>query len=173
MAGGDPLERPEELLRRVYAYVAYRVSNRADAEDITSEAFERAVRYRHTFDRRKGEPIAWLLGIARNCVSEAMLRPSSHPLEAEPAALGDFESAVATRLLLAQALETLSSTDRDLIALRYGADLTGREIAGQLEMRLNSVEVALTRARARLAAALEEGTAPERAHAPGITDRAL
>lgn len=174
MAAKDPLERPDELLRRVYAYVAYRVANRTEAEDITSETFERAVRYRHTFDGRKGEPIAWILGIARNCVSEALLRPSTEQLADEPASLGELESTVATRLLLAEALATLSSSDRDLIALRYGADLSGREIARQLDMRLNAVEVALTRARARLATALEEASASEGdAPEPAAADQAL
>ena len=173
MAGPDPLAHPDELLRRVYAYVAYRVANRADAEDITSETFERAVRYRHTFDGRKGEPIAWLLGIARNCVSEMLARPQAQPLDTEPVSLSEFESGVATRIVLAQALATLSSGDRELIALRYGADLTGRQIARELDMRQNAVEVALTRARARLAAALEEEVAPEPVSVPKLAEEGL
>jgi RNA polymerase sigma-70 factor (ECF subfamily) len=173
VAGRDPLERPDELLRRVYAYVAYRVTNRTEAEDITSETFERAVRYRHTFDRRKGEPIAWLLGIARNCVSESLARPRTQALDTEPIALRDFESEVATRMMLAQALASLSASDRELIALRYGADLTGREIARELEMRLNAVEVALTRARGRLAAALEAAAGPEPASMRKVAEERL
>ena len=53
----DPLANPEPLIRRVYSYVAYRVGDGPDAEDITSETFERAVRYKKTFDQRKGEPV--------------------------------------------------------------------------------------------------------------------
>ena len=61
----DPLANPEPLIRRVYAYVAYRVGDGPDAEDLTSETFERALRYRKSYDPRKGEPVAWLLGIAK------------------------------------------------------------------------------------------------------------
>ena len=61
----DPLANPEALIRRVYAYVAYRLGDGPDAEDVTSEVFERALRYRESYDRSKGEPIAWLLGIAQ------------------------------------------------------------------------------------------------------------
>ena len=39
----DPLAHPEELIQRVYAYAAYRIGDGPDAEDVTSEAFERAV----------------------------------------------------------------------------------------------------------------------------------
>ena len=46
MVGPDPLANPEQLLRRVFAYVAYRVGDPDEAEDITSETFERALRYR-------------------------------------------------------------------------------------------------------------------------------
>jgi DNA-directed RNA polymerase specialized sigma24 family protein len=39
---GDPLADPAPLIRKVYAYVAYRVGVGAEAEDITSETIERA-----------------------------------------------------------------------------------------------------------------------------------
>jgi len=32
----DPLANPEPLIRRVYAYVAYRIGDGPDAEDVTS-----------------------------------------------------------------------------------------------------------------------------------------
>lgn len=151
----DPLANADELLRRVYAYVAYRVRDRAEAEDLTSETFERALRYSDTYDPRKGEPIAWLLGIARRCVYDASLRPRHVSGEPEPAVAGDIASDVVARISLSAALESLSASDRELIALRYGSDLSARDIARLLEMRTNAVEVALSRARARLRTALE------------------
>ena len=42
MAQRDPLENPQPLIRRVYAYVAYRIGDGADAEDVTAATFERA-----------------------------------------------------------------------------------------------------------------------------------
>jgi len=50
----DPLRNPEPLIRRVYGYVAYRIGDGPDAEDITSETFERALRYQKSFDPQKG-----------------------------------------------------------------------------------------------------------------------
>ena len=67
----DPLRDPERLIRRVYSYVAYRIGDGPEAEDVTSDVFERALRYRHSFDPKKGEPIAWLLGIAHRCIQSS------------------------------------------------------------------------------------------------------
>ncbi|MHB8468718.1 MAG: sigma factor-like helix-turn-helix DNA-binding protein [Gaiellaceae bacterium] len=47
-------------------------------------------------------------------------------------------------------MAALRPRDRELLALRYGADLTAVEIGALLELRTNSVEVALHRAIGRL-----------------------
>ena len=49
----DPLKNPEPLIRDVYAYVSYRLTNGADAEEVTSSVFERAVRYRDSYDAER------------------------------------------------------------------------------------------------------------------------
>lgn len=173
MSPVDPLARPEELLRRVYAYVAYRVHDRAEAEDITGETFVRAVRYRDRYDPRQGEPIAWLVGIARRCIYDASLRPRRETAAGEPPVGGDLEGEVISRMTLASALAALSPSDRDLVALRYGADLSSREIARVLEMRAGTVDVALSRARSRLKELLESDLARERAPARKVADGPL
>jgi RNA polymerase sigma-70 factor (ECF subfamily) len=157
----DPLANPEPLIRRVYSYVAYRIGDGPDAQDVTSETFERALRGRATYDPSKGTPVAWLLGIARRCLAEAM---SSRPVPvAEPpeTASDDPMEASVRRLTLAAALAALDERDQELIALRYGADLTARRIGEVLGLRTNAVEVALHRALARLRELLEGGRSPE------------
>jgi RNA polymerase sigma-70 factor (ECF subfamily) len=154
----DPLADPEALLRRVYAYVAYRIHHDSDAEDITSETFERALRYRDRYDSSKGEPIAWLLGIARNCIYNAQLRPRADVSREPEQANAGIDDEVVGRLTLRRALGRLSNEDQELLALRYGADLEIREIASLLDRRANTIEVALSRARARLARALDSDT---------------
>jgi RNA polymerase sigma-70 factor (ECF subfamily) len=152
----DPLANPEPLIRRVYAYVAYRLGDGPEAEDVTSDTFERALRYRKTFDARKGEPAAWLIGIARRCVDDAL--SGRHAAFAEPSeaqAPGDLEEDTLRRAELARATALLEPRDRELVALRFGADLSARQIAELLDMKTNAVEVALHRALARLRAHLE------------------
>lgn len=151
MSGRDPLVKPEELIRRVYAYVAYRIGDGPDAEDVTSEVFERAVRYRDSYDVRKGEPIAWLLGIARRLIAEwAAARPPIPVPLPDLVSEESLEESVIRGTTLAQALAALEDRDRELISLRYGSDLTARQIGDLLGLRTNTVEVALHRAIARL-----------------------
>jgi len=151
----DPFTDPAQLLGRVYAYVAYRVGDGYAAEDVTSEAFERALRYRDSFDPRRGDPASWLIGIARRCIADAALRrelPTGEPPERP---IEGHEDGAVRRIELAAAVAQLDERDRELVALRYGADLTARQIGELLEMRMNAVEVALHRALAKLRAILD------------------
>jgi RNA polymerase sigma factor (sigma-70 family) len=167
----DPLRDPAPLVRRVYAYVAYRIGDGPDAEDVTNETFVRALRYRDTFDASKGTPISWLIGIARRCVDESFhqIRPASDdPPDREAA--GDLAADTVERLTMQAAVSRLDERDRELIALRYGADLSARQIAQRLEMSPNAVDVALHRARTRLREELEGRPSEESVRAPS-TDR--
>jgi RNA polymerase sigma-70 factor, ECF subfamily len=144
----DPLADPGPLIARVYAYCAYRLGHGADAEDAAADAFERAIRHRASYDPDKGSPLAWLIGIARRCIDDVVSArlPVSDELPAQPAP----ELDLALRVDLEQMVARLDAHDRDLIALRYGADLTARQIGELLEMRSHAVEMALHRALARL-----------------------
>lgn len=155
--GEDPLARPEPLIRQVYAYVAYRIGDGPEAEDVTSEVFERALRYRSSFDPRRGDPGSWVIGIARRCVQHRRtweLHPGGDVEDI--AGPEDLEEQGVRRVTLQAAVASLSTHDRELIALRYGADLTAAQIASLLGMRTNAVEVAIHRAVARLRAQLEK-----------------
>ena len=152
----DPLANPEPLIKRVYAYVAYRVGDGPDAEDLTSETFERALRYKKSYDSSKGEPIAWLIGIARRCIEG---RPPSFELSSELVDAPDhrnLEDETLRKIVLSGAVEQLEERDRELVALRYGADLTARQIAELQGSKTNAIEVALHRALGRLRSHLED-----------------
>jgi len=146
----DPLADPEPLIKRVYAYAAYRLGDGPDAEDATSETFERALRYRKSYDPRKGEPVAWLLGIAKRCIDGGWSNTEYATEDIDSVAPTDLEDETVRRLTISRAVASLDERDRELIALRYGADLTARQIAELLGARTNAIEVALHRALGRL-----------------------
>lgn len=154
----DPLANPAAAIRRVYSYVAYRIGDGPEAEDVTSEVFERALRYRSSYDESRGRPLPWLLGIARRCVDDAVSRrPPIAESEAEEQPSGeDLEGDAVRRLAVARALKSLDERGRELIALRYGADLRAREIGEVLGMKTNAVEVALHRTLAAVRAELDD-----------------
>jgi RNA polymerase sigma-70 factor (ECF subfamily) len=155
--GRDPLANPQPLIRSVYAFVAYRIGAGHDAEDVTGEVFERALRYRRGYDPAKGAPLAWLVGIARRVLADRAVSGAETVAEVpETAAPGELERDSVERLTLAAALGRLSDRDRELLAMRYGADMKAAEIAQVLESTTNAVEVAVHRALRRLRAIMEK-----------------
>jgi RNA polymerase sigma factor (sigma-70 family) len=162
----DPLANAAASIRRVYSYAAYRLGDGPEAEDVTSEVFERALRYRSSYDEFRGGPLPWLLGIARRCVDDALIRrpPNAEVEVAEHASGEDLEGDALRRLAVASALERLDDRGRELVAMRYGADLSARQIGEVLGMKTNAVEVAVHRTLARLRAELE--AVPPETHPP-------
>ena len=162
MPPGDPLERPTEAIRSIYAYVAYRIGPGHEAEDVVSETIERALRYRDSYTPSKGSPTAWLIGIAKRCLLDASrvrLNPASG-FEAADDWADDVAGVAVRRIDLQRALARLDEREQELIALRYGAGLTAREIGEIVQLRPNTVDVTLHRALARLRRFLADGSAP-------------
>jgi RNA polymerase sigma-70 factor (ECF subfamily) len=155
----DPLAHPEQLIRRLYAYVAYAIGDGPDAEDVTSEAFERALRYRKSYDPSKGSPATWLVGIARRCIADRP-RPTGYEDAAGHDPGHDQLAGRADVLAVRAAVAKLPERDRELVALRYGADLTSRQIGELLDMQTNAVEVALHRLHGKLRADLADDFSP-------------
>jgi RNA polymerase sigma-70 factor (ECF subfamily) len=154
----DPLADPRPLIRSVYAYVAYRIGDGHDAEDVTSETFARALRYRESFDPRRGEPVGWLIGIARRCIADLALAKPTQDLDesSDSAAPGDLAEDSVRRLTVRAAVAQLDEPGRELVALRFGADLTARQIADLTGKSTHAVEVALGRTLDRLRKTLAE-----------------
>jgi RNA polymerase sigma-70 factor (ECF subfamily) len=141
----------------VHAFVAYRIGAGHDAEDVTGEVFERALRYRTGYDPAKGAPLAWLVGIARRVLADRAVSGTETVSEVpDTAAPGELARDSVERLTLAAAMERLSDKDRELVAMRYGADMKATQIAAVLEPSTHSVEVALHRALRRLREVLEQ-----------------
>ena len=140
----------------VYAYVASLLRDGPAAEEVTATAFERAYRKRSRFDPRRGEPRAWLFGIARNAaLDELRRRGRQAELTAEPADLAAapaHESAAESerRLAVSAALGALEPRQRELIALKFFAGLTNAEIAAVLGLSESNAGTRLHRAVTKL-----------------------
>ena len=121
---------------------------------MTSEVFERALRYRGSYDRSQGRAgrlaARHRAPLRRRRAGRA--RAAEQPV-GEIAARrrrGALEEDSVRRLTLAAAIAQLATQDQELIALRFGADLTARADRRLLELQTNAVEVALHRTLARL-----------------------
>jgi RNA polymerase sigma factor (sigma-70 family) len=144
----------------VYAYAATLLRDRAAAEDVAAAAFERAYRRRGRFDSRKGSPRAWLFGIARNAALDELRRrkrvaaahlpiPSPEPDPGEAAELAAQKQAVRI------ALGKLGARERELIALKYHAELTNAEIAELIGVSVTNAGTLVHRAMTKLRETLD------------------
>ena len=144
----------------VFAYTATLLRDSAAAEDVTAQAFERAYQRRSRFDARRGSPRAWLFGIARNAALDELRRrkraataeippPPQDPSPDEAAQLAAERDAVR------RALGGLPARDRELIALKYHADLSNAEIAEVLGVNANHAGTLLHRAMTKLREAVD------------------
>ncbi|MFL6038635.1 MAG: RNA polymerase sigma factor [Gaiellaceae bacterium] len=133
-----PSEAFEALYRRalprVYGYVATLLRDRAAAEEVTAQAFERAYRKRRSFRASRGSQEAWLFGIARNAaLDELRRRKRQAALEADPedvhtAAPDEQADQALRRHAVRVALGRLAPRERELVALRFAGGLSHEEI---------------------------------------------
>jgi RNA polymerase sigma-70 factor (ECF subfamily) len=141
-----------EHLPRVYNFFRYRVGHGADAEDLTAITFEKAWRARQRYRRDLAAFATWLFAIARNvAVDHYRARRDHAPLEAAadvPSRERTPEEHAALRSdveRLERLLEGLPPRERELVALKYGAGLTNREIARQMGLGESNVGTILHR----------------------------
>ena len=136
----DELDTAFEALYRecrddLYAYAIGLLRDRAAAEDVTALAFERAWRKRRGFNPKRGSRRAWLFGIARNAALDELRRSrrrdelASEPADPEAVDPADATDLGARRAALRVAMAQLSSRERELVALKFFAGLSGAEIA--------------------------------------------
>ena len=152
----------EEHAQPLLAFLVYRTGDRALSEDLLADTFERVLKARWRFDRRKASEKTWLYTIALNLLRDdarkqaagqrAMERVLAGPPEG--AVQGGFD-AIDDRDALAQALERLSTEEQEAIALRYGADLSVPEIAELTREKLTTIEGRVYRALRKLKEELE------------------
>jgi RNA polymerase sigma factor (sigma-70 family) len=140
----------------LYSFLAYRTGDRGLAEDLLADAFERALRARARYDRRKGSEKTWLYAIALNLLRDHARRAAAESRALERAGApgaGDTDPALAGvehRDEVRRALAGLSDEERDAIALRFGADMTVPEMAQLLGEPLTTVEGRVYRALRKL-----------------------
>jgi len=152
----------ERTLPKVYAYVASLVRDRATAEDLTAQAYERAYRKRRSYRESRGSMDAWLFGIARDAaLDELRRRKRRATLEGEPADLSapapeDHAERSIRRETVRAALGALDGSERDLLALKFAGGLSNAEIARVLGMTESNAGTRLHRAMTKLRGACLE-----------------
>jgi len=142
--------------RRAYAYAATLLRDRSAAEEVTAQAFERAYRKRASYHASRGTPEAWLFGIVRHAALDELRRLRRRAtLEGDPEDLRaeappDHAEAVVQRETVRAALAGLDPRDRDLVALKFHAELSNAEIGDLLGLSETNVGTRLHRVMEKL-----------------------
>jgi RNA polymerase sigma-70 factor (ECF subfamily) len=144
----------------IFAFLAFRSGDRALAEDLLADTFERVLRARRRPSRKPAKDKAWLYTIALNALRDHARRAQVERRALASVATGaqdppDRIEALAARDALLRAVATLSAEEQEAIALRFGADLTVPEIAAVLGQPLPRTEGRVYRALRKLRQELE------------------
>lgn len=118
---------------RVYAFIASRVRNRQEAEDLTSEVFRHALQNLKRFEWRGVPFSAWLMRIAANAMADRWQRVARDRGEPPPdppdaAATEDIER----RALLYQLVDALPPEQRRVVVARFVEEKSIRDLAREV-----------------------------------------
>ncbi|WP_199614179.1 RNA polymerase sigma factor [Paenibacillus alkalitolerans] len=134
----------------VYRYVYYKVGSKWDADDLVSEVFRKAFE-RHSTLRENSNSKAWLITIAHNTVVDFYRKKKStvsieqlHNLE-EPGAFEEQFELDDNLECVKSSLANLSPEDREIVNLRYFADLKNREIGEVLKKSEEAIKTKVFR----------------------------
>ncbi|WP_259314272.1 RNA polymerase sigma factor [Capillimicrobium parvum] len=155
-----------EHLHAVYGFFSYSVG-RDTAEDLTAATFERIVRSWNRFDPARSSEQTWIFAIARNVLIDHLRRQrhrNGPSLDEHPEIV---DSIVSAQDPLAQAvsvegvkawLSQLRPREREVVALRYCADLSVAEIAQCMDTTPANVHQICSRALRRLRETVDPAT---------------
>jgi RNA polymerase sigma-70 factor (ECF subfamily) len=144
-----------EELDPVFRYLVYLTGDRAAAEDLAAETFERAFRSWRRFDPRRGAPRTWLCRIAHSAAVDWFRAEARRHRREETYSRDDSqiqESVFAEGLSpdLERALRRLTPAEREVVALRVLLELDGPSAARVLGISGTACSTRLSRALKRL-----------------------
>ncbi len=126
----------EEYFDKIYRYIAFKIGNKTEAEDMTQQVFLNAIKSISSF-RWRGIPFsAWLFRIAHNQVVDYLRKKAKHATTSLDEVLvsnGNNPQLVAEqnldieRLLLAT--KQLTQAQREVISLRFASELSIAQVA--------------------------------------------
>ena len=125
----------KDLLPRVFNYFRYRLNDGYVAEELTSITFEKAWKARRRYEKDKGAFSTWIFTIARNTAIDYLRKHDGEigmdirHVAANPESIEErYEKEEETHHLI-EILSMLDNREKELVGLKYGADLTNRKIA--------------------------------------------
>ena len=134
-AKADPerfIELYDRFFHRVWAYAIRRARNRAEAEDVTSEVFRRALENLADYEWRGVPFLGWLLRIASNALASRWEKTGRESADLSAGTTRGTDPGLERRAMLFQLVDRLPEAQRRVIELRYIEEHTLLETATML-----------------------------------------
>jgi len=150
--------------KNVYNYIAFRINNHFDVEELTHTVFEKAIVGWERYDPSKPAE-AWLITIAKNTVTDYLRKNARRPIAPLDKAveLPSNDRSPDEILLIDEqnkdlivAMNRLKPKERQILSMRFATDLKYSEIADTMGMTSASVRLVAHRALKKLRTMLEE-----------------
>ncbi len=150
--------------KRIYNYIYYRVNSEYVTEDLTSQVFEKIMINIDMYSESKSPFEVWVFAIARNIVNDYFRTVKKHKvfsidsikdLIAKEKTPEDMILTAEANNKLSKTLNTLNTRERNIVALKFGANLKNKEIAEIVEITESNVGVILYRTMKKLKKKLE------------------
>ena len=149
-------------VRSIFGLALRRLRDRAQAEEVTQDAFAAVWRSAESYRPERGSAGGWLYTVARNAIVDRLRRngrvDTSLELPELPSPEGGPDEQAEqsyTAWRVHRALEQLSPNEREVIELAYWSGLSQSEVASLLGQPLGTVKTRTRSALARLADVLE------------------
>ncbi|MEU0373855.1 sigma-70 family RNA polymerase sigma factor [Streptomyces sp. NPDC006283] len=178
--GRGPLAADEGTFAAVYkrwSPLVHTLANRClgdaqEAEDVTQQVFLAAWRGRAGFHPERGPLGAWLVGIARRKIVDALAARTRRlrivevasrnvAMSASQEAAGPVPEAAVERVLLVDELLRLPNPQREVLCMAFYQDLTHMQIAECTGLPLGTVKSHARRGLHRLRLSIEQGHAAD------------
>jgi len=146
---------------KLFAICLRMMKNRHEAEDVFQEAFVKIWERSHQYDAGKGQALAWLTTIARNCCLDRLRKPGRATLPFDDAVVDEIDARVQAidqtpmGRDLQRCLEALREDYRRVIVLAYVSGMTHEELAGQLRRPMGTIKSWVRRGLEQLKGCLE------------------
>jgi RNA polymerase sigma-70 factor, ECF subfamily len=132
---------------RVYAYIARRIGNREDAQDLTAEVFRRALANLGKFEWRDVPFVVWLFKMAANAIANRWKLAARETRNPSPEVVQEIRAPERTDLeeierhaQLFELVKRLPRDQRRVIELRFAEEKSIREIAQALQRTEGSIK---------------------------------
>lgn len=156
----------DRYFSRVYNYIRYRCTELNEADDLTAQVFLKALVNLDKYDPQKAPFDAWLFTIARNLINDFFrkkrhyfvvdIEEVEHILSHSGRPLEEKVERSEEKYQLLESMQQLSARHRDIIALKFGANMTNREIANITGLTEQNVGVLLHRGIKKLRKTMQE-----------------